>query len=293
MEIGINFPMLVPGVDRRTILEWAARAEAGPFCALGGGERVTYPSVEVMVTLSAAASITQRLRLLFSVIVLPMHSTVLMAKQVATLDVLSGGRVDLGLGVGARDEDYRAVGATFDRKRLRRMEEQIAIMRRVWAGENVVGEGVPPVDPRPVQPGGPPLLAGAMTPFAIERAARWADGLCGFNFGPSADEVAATYDLARRAWREAGRDKPPRLIMGFWYALGERAREQMDTYVGRYFRIYGEPMVEMAKQMVKVTSPSALRDAVRMLADQGSDQAQLVPTTADPDDVNRVADILG
>lgn len=293
MEIGINFPMLVPGVDRRTVMEWARRAEAGPFSTVGGGERVTFPSLDVTVTMAAAAAVTERVRLLFSVIVLPLHSPVLLAKQVATLDVISGGRVVLGLGVGARDEDYRAVGATFDRKRLRRMEAHIAIMRRVWAGENVVGEGVPPVDPRPVQPGGPPLLAGAMAPDAIQRAARWADGICGFNFGPSADEVALSYDTARRAWQEAGRTKPPRLVMVFWYALGERARQQMDVYVERYFRIYGEPMVNMVKQAVKVTSASALREAARMLADVGTDQIQLVPTTADPDDVNRVADILG
>lgn len=81
--------------------------------------------------------------------------------------------------------------------------------------------------------------------------------------------------------------------MSFWYALGEQAREQMDIYVERYFRIYGEAMVNMVKHTVQVTSATALREAVRMLADLGTDLVQLVPTTADPDDVHRVADILG
>jgi alkanesulfonate monooxygenase SsuD/methylene tetrahydromethanopterin reductase-like flavin-dependent oxidoreductase (luciferase family) len=135
-------------------------------------------------------------RLAFTVIVLPMHRTVPLAKQIATLDVLSRGRVVLGVGVGGREEDYRAFDAPYDRKRLRRLEAQVALMRRAWAGERVA-DALRTVEPRPVQPGGPPILAGAIFPDSIRRAARWADGISGFSFGPSADEIRMAYDRGK------------------------------------------------------------------------------------------------
>jgi len=293
MKIGMNLPVMVPGLDRDTILEWARRIDAGPYTSLAAGERITFPNPEVMVTMSAAAAVTRRVRLTLTVIVLPMHSAVLMAKQIATLDVISAGRVTLGLGIGARVEDYRAVGAPFDGKRLRRMEAQIALMRRVWGGECVVEGAARPVEPLPVQPGGPELLAGALAPDSIRRAARWADGICGFSFGPSAEEVGCAYDIARQAWQAAGRRTPPRLVMSFWYALGERARTQLDVYLERYLAFLGDDAARALSATVKTTSAAALREAAGMLADLGTDEIILVPTTLDADEVSRVADILG
>ena len=292
MKIGMNLPVMVPGLDRPTILEWARRIDAGPYASLAAGERITFPNPEIMVTVAAAAAVTERVRLALTVIVLPMHSAVLIAKQVATLDVISNGRVSLGLGVGARVEDYRALGASFDGNRMKRMEEQIAVMRRVWKGENVVAGAHRPVEPFPLQPGGPELLAGALAAPSIRRCARWADGICGFSFGPSMDEVAFAYDTARQAWQELGRT-PPRLVMSFWFALGPNARPQMDEYLQRYLCFLGDDVARALAPTVKVTSASALRDAARMLEDLGTDELILVPTTSDPDEVNRVADILG
>jgi alkanesulfonate monooxygenase SsuD/methylene tetrahydromethanopterin reductase-like flavin-dependent oxidoreductase (luciferase family) len=293
MKIGMNLPVMVPGLDRATILEWARRIDAGPYASLAAGERITFPNPEIMVTMAAAAAVTERVRLALTVIVLPMHSAVLIAKQVATLDVLSAGRVTLGLGVGARVEDYRAVDAAFAGNRTQRMEEQIARMRRVWKGENVVEGALRPVEPLPVQAGGPELLAGVLAPQAIRRSARWADGICGFSFGPSAAEIELAFDAARRAWQAAGRRTPPRLVTSFWYALGERARQQLDTYLERYLGFLGADAARALAATVRTTSPAALRDAARQLADLGTDELILVPTTSDPDEVHRVADILG
>ena len=293
MKIGMNLPVMVPGLDRDTILEWARRIDAGPYNSLAAGERITFPNPEIMVTMSAAAAVTERVRLAFTVIVLPLHSPLLMAKQIATLDVLSGGRVTLGLGVGGREEDYRALGAPFDRKRLRRMEASIALMRRAWAGENVVAGALRPVEPLPVQPGCPELLAGALAADSVRRAARWADGICGFSFGPSAAEIAIAFETARGAWQEAGRPAPPRLVTSFWFALGARARQQLDAYLHRYLAFLGEGVAEALAPTVQTASAAALRDAARMLADMGADELILVPTTSDPDEVHRVADILG
>ncbi len=293
MKIGMNLPVMVPGLDRDTILQWARRIDAGPYSSLAAGERITFPNPELMVTMAAAAAVTERVRLALTVVVLPMHNPVFIAKQIATLDVISAGRVTLGLGTGARVEDYRAVGAPFDGKRLKRMEEHIAVMRRVWAGENVVEGALRRVEPLPVQAGGPELLAGALAPDSIRRAARWADGICGFSFGPSADEVGFAYETARQAWRDAGRSTPPRLVMSFWYALGADARAQLDAYLERYLCFLGDDIARALCPTVKTTSAAALRDAAHTLADLGTDELLLVPTTADPAEIDRVADILG
>ncbi len=189
MKIGLNLPVMVPGFDRDKILTWARRLDAGPFSSLAAGERITFPNPDILVTLSACAAVTERVRLVFSILVLPMHQPVRVAKQIATLDVLSGGRVTLGVGVGGRDEDYVAVEAQRDRKLWTRMEESVSELRRLWSGEKPFEAALRPVEPLPIQKGGPEILAGAMYPRSIRRAARWADGISGFSFGPDRDEV--------------------------------------------------------------------------------------------------------
>ena len=293
MKIGMNLPVMVPGLDRRTVLEWCRRIDAGPFSTLAAGERITFPNPEIMVTLSMAAAATERVKLAFTVSVLPLHhSTVLLAKQVATLDVLSGGRVVLGVGVGARAEDYRAAEAPFDARRLRRMERQVALLKRVWAGENVVEGALRPVEPLPLQPGGPELLAGSLTADSIRRAAAWADGIAGFSFGPSMEEVAFAWDTARQAWRDAGRTLP-RLVGSCWFALGRDARGQLDEYLQRYLNFMGADAARQLAPTVRTDSPAALRRVVADLAALGTDELLLVPTTSDPDELQRVADVLG
>jgi alkanesulfonate monooxygenase SsuD/methylene tetrahydromethanopterin reductase-like flavin-dependent oxidoreductase (luciferase family) len=293
MQIGMNLPVMVPGLDRDPILEWSHRIDAGPYSSLAAGERITFPNPEIMVTLSAAAAVTERVGIVFSVLVLPMHNAVRIAKQVATLDVLSGGRVTLGLGVGGREEDYAAVGAEYDKHIWRRLEDQVGVMRRAWSGEQVVEDALRPVEPLPVQAGGPELLAGSMFPRSIRRAARWADGICGFSFGPHEQEIANQFELARSAWKEEGRSAAPRLVTSFWFALGPRARDQLDEYLLRYLNFMGEDAARKLAPSVTTTTAQALRDAAKMVADLGCDELVLVPTSADPDEVDRVADLLG
>jgi alkanesulfonate monooxygenase SsuD/methylene tetrahydromethanopterin reductase-like flavin-dependent oxidoreductase (luciferase family) len=290
MEIGVNLPVMVPGLDRATVEAWCRGIDEGPFSTLAAGERINFPNPEITVTLAAAAAWTTRVRLLYDVLVLPMHPEVLAAKQVATLDVLSGGRVVLGVGVGGREEDYAAVGAVWDRTRLRRLERQVARMRRVWAGETVVPGALRPVEPLPVQPGGPPLLAGSIFPPAIARAARWADGIAGFSFTLAPEELAFAFDTAREAWRAAGRTTPPRLVTGGFVALGPNGREQMDEYLARYLNFMG-PAAKGVIRLVPTIGPAAVRDAIARARDAGADELIVVPTTADPDELKRLQDV--
>jgi alkanesulfonate monooxygenase SsuD/methylene tetrahydromethanopterin reductase-like flavin-dependent oxidoreductase (luciferase family) len=163
-------------------------------------------------------------------------------------------------------------------------------MKRVWRGEPVV-EGALPVGPAPVQEGGPKLLAGSLMVESIRAASRWADGLCGFSFGPSPAEMELQFEAARRAWKD--RERPaPWLGTGFWYALGPNARSQLDHYLERYLNFMAPVARENVKQICVATSPQALKDAVQQARDAGADDVLLVPTTSDPDDVHRVADVL-
>ncbi len=293
MQIGMNLPVMVPGLDREHILEWCRRIDRGPFSHVASGERITFPNPEVGVTLSAAAAVTERVRILYNVLVLPMHDAVWAAKQVATLDVVSGGRVTLGVGAGARPEDYRAVSAPFGERRLTQMGEQVATMRRVWAGENVVEGALRPVEPAPVQAGGPPILAGSLSERSIRKVAAWADGLCGFSFGPNPQEVARSFEQARSAWRDAGREAPPRLVTSAWFALGSDGRAQLDGYLARYLAFMGPGVAEALAPTVTLDSASKLRDALKRIEDCGADELSLVPTTLDPDEIDRAIEVIG
>jgi alkanesulfonate monooxygenase SsuD/methylene tetrahydromethanopterin reductase-like flavin-dependent oxidoreductase (luciferase family) len=287
----MTLPTMVPGLAREDVLAWCERIDAGPFATVAAGERIAFPNQECLVMLAAAAALTRRVRVFATVLVLPMHDPVWLAKQVATLDVLAGGRFVLGVGAGAREEDYRSVGASF-RGRHARLAEGVATLRRIWRGEPPF-PGATPVGPPPLQPGGPPLLVGALAPRAIARAAAWADGLAGFSLGPDAAEIERAFRAAREAWRSAGRAQPPRLVTSFWYALGPQAREQLDAYVERYLRIFGPRAVAGAQRAAAAASPRAIHDALRDIEAAGGDEVLLVPTSADLAQLDRLHDVLG
>lgn len=288
----MNLPVMAPGLDRDRILEWSRRIEAGPFSHIAAGERINFPNPEILVTLSAAAAVTSRVGILLNVLVLPMHSAVVAAKQMATLDVLSGGRLTVGVGAGARADDFAAAGVVRPKRPLAQLADQVALMRRVWSGEIVVPGAERPVEPFPVQPGGPEILAGSLSDTSVRLAAGWADGICGFSFGPNIAEVGRCFETARSAWKEAGRETAPRLVTNCWFALGPDARAQLDAYLLRYLRFLGPGVAEQLAPSVTTTSAAALADVVRRLEDCGADELSLVPTTIDPDEIDRVAEAL-
>ena len=287
MRVGLTLPTMMPGLDRDALLAWARRSDARPFATLAAGERIAFPNPDLLVAMGAAAAVTTRVELMLTVVVLPLHVTAIVAKQIATLDLLSNGRVTVGVGVGGREEDYRAAGVRFER-RLRRMAEQVASMRRIWSGEPSAADSSP-IGPPPVH--APPVLVGALAHDSIRLAARWADGLCGFSFGPDGAEMAAAFDVARAAWREHGRPSP-RLVASAWYSVAPDGRDRMDAYVARYLGVFGERAARSMARLCTTTSPAALRDALRRTEDAGADDFVLVPTTTDPDEVERVADLV-
>jgi len=289
MRIGMTLPTMRPDLDRGRFLQWCRRIDDGPYSSLAAGDRITYPNEEMFTALAAAATATESVEIIATVAVLPMRQEVLVAKTAATLDVLSGGRFTLGVGTGGRDEDYRSLGAQRERP-VGRMNEQVGVLRRIWAGEPPF-DGAAPVGPEPVQPGGPPLLVGALGPRSVLLAAEWADGLCGFDMGPVPETVAAAFDQARTAWSDAGRGAP-RLTTSFWFALGSGARDRLDAYVRSYLHIFGEEFAHAAADMCRVDSQDALAAALDDVAAAGADDCLLVPTTSDPAELDLVAEVL-
>jgi alkanesulfonate monooxygenase SsuD/methylene tetrahydromethanopterin reductase-like flavin-dependent oxidoreductase (luciferase family) len=242
------------------------------------------------VVLAAAAALTSRVRILPSLYVLPMRPAVLAAKEIATLDVLSGGRVTVTVGIGGREKDYRALDQPFER-RFERLDEGVATMKRIWAGEPPFA-GADPVGPAPVQPGGPKLLAGAMGPKAIRRAAAWADGLYGWSMDSSAAPVKEQFDLARSAWRAAGRSECPRLVTGFWFSLADGAQAKLERYVYEYMKVAGEARARASASAMKASSPDAIRAALDAIEAEGADECLLVPATLEFSEVDRAAELV-
>src|SRR5438067_673425 len=165
MKIGIGHPGTIPGVKGQLILDWAKRADAGPFSSLGSLDRLVYTNYDALITLTAAAAVTQRIRLMTTVLLVPLHNAGLLAKQAASLDALSGGRLTLGVGVGGREDDFRAAPASFH-DRGKRFEAQLDTMQRIWSGQPLA-EDIGLIGPSPARPGCPELLIGGYSSSAI------------------------------------------------------------------------------------------------------------------------------
>ena len=240
--------------------------------------------------ISAAAAVTERVQIVPSLYVLPMHSAVRAAKEIATLDVVSEGRVTVTVGVGGREKDYEAVGASF-KKRHQRMDDQVAQMRAVWAGEPPV-DGADPVGPRPIQEGGPKILAGSMGPKAIARASKWADGLFGFAMNGESELTRHFKVTAESAWQESGRDNKPYFVGGFWYSLAPNAEHQLKDYVFKYMRIFGDKEARSLADTMSRFNKDAVKVALDGMEELGVDELYPSPATAEVQEIDAIAEIL-
>jgi alkanesulfonate monooxygenase SsuD/methylene tetrahydromethanopterin reductase-like flavin-dependent oxidoreductase (luciferase family) len=291
MKIGVCMPYMVRDYDRDRILGWARKVDQGPFDSLSCGERITGHTYEMRTILAAAAAVTERVRLIPALYVLPMHSAVLSAKEIATLDVISNGRVAVTVGVGGRENDYRAVGAPYT-KRHQRMDDQVAEMKRVWRGEPIF-EGADEVGPVSPQGANIPIYAGAMGPKAIARAAKWADGLYGASMAGDREGHAAMFEMARAAWKDAGRKDKPYLIGSFWCSLAPDAKEGLQSYVYNYLKYVSEDVGRAVASSMTRYTPDAVREAIENLRAAGADEVLICPATAHYDEIDGLARLVG
>jgi alkanesulfonate monooxygenase SsuD/methylene tetrahydromethanopterin reductase-like flavin-dependent oxidoreductase (luciferase family) len=281
MRIGVGLPTSTPAVDGGhrgpELLSWAVRAEAGPFTSLGVIDRLAYDCTDPLVALAGAAAVTTRLRLATMVVIGPIRPAAVLAAQAASLDALSGGRLTLGVSLGARPDDYDAAGASW-RGRGRHLSDELAAMRDIWEGTTV--------GPRPARPGGPDLLVGGGSGAAFLRAARHADGYVHGGGPPRAFASAA--ERARAAWADAGRPGQPQLWGQSYFSLADP--EAGAAYLRHYYAFTGPFAERVAAGLLD--SPKAVREQVAGYAEAGCDELVLLPATSDPSELDRLADAV-
>lgn len=290
----MTLPVMEPDLDADVLESWARAVDEGPFSSLCFGERVVFDNPETLTLLGACAAWTSRVRLTVTVVVPQLHDPVMLGKALASADLLSRGRLTVGLGVGGREEDYRAAGADLDTRTIAGLAERVDLLRAVWAGERV--RGAPRrVGPPPVQSGGPELLVGTLGPRTIAAAAGWADGIAGISLDCDVAEVGRTFDRCRAAWAEAGRPAP-RLTTSFWFALDDgdgTARDQVTRHLHHYFTwLPTELVAAMAPNSGFAGTPAQLEDLLRRLAETGADEVHLIPTGSDVAQVARAAEVV-
>jgi len=287
MKIGIGLPSTIRNIPGPLIRDWAIRADEGPFSSLGTIDRLVYGNVEPLIALAVAAGVTQRIRLMTGVLLAPLRNVGTFAKQAASLDLLSNGRLTLGLGVGGREDDFRAAPASFQ-DRGRRFEQQLALMTRIWSGQPV-DEETGPIGPTPVQQGGPEVLIGGQTPAAISRVARWGTGYIAG--GGSPDQVNGAFRQAEEYWRNAGKSGKPRLAALAYFGLGSDAAERTSAYILDYYGFMGPVAQYIAG--AALTSSEAIKTTIQAFADIGADELMLNPCIPELDQVSRLADVVG
>src|SRR5574340_354437 len=231
MRLGLHALGIGTGARRAVIDSVAAAAESAGFATLWSGEHVVmvdrptsrYPYaddgrlavpaaadwLDPMIGLSFAAAATRTIDLATGILLLPEHNPVLLAKQAASLDLLSGGRLTLGVGIGWSADEFAALGVPFG-GRARRAAEYVAAMRTLWredvatfSGEFVDFDAVR-VNPRPVRERRIPIVVGGNSDAALRRVAAWGDGWYGFNLS-GVDEVAGRVRTLARFCADAGR----------------------------------------------------------------------------------------
>jgi alkanesulfonate monooxygenase SsuD/methylene tetrahydromethanopterin reductase-like flavin-dependent oxidoreductase (luciferase family) len=278
VRVGVGLPTSTPGRARGPeLVDWARRAELGPFTSLGVLDRLVYDSADPMIALAAAAAVTSRLRLVTMVVIGPIRPAALLAKEAASLDALSGGRLTLGVSLGARRDDYEAAGASWS-DRGRRLSDQLAAMRQIWEGDAI--------GPRPGTLGGPQLLVGGASGASFLRVARYADGYVHGGGPPRAFASAA--ERARAAWVDAGRPGSPALWGQSYTALSDP--DGGEAYLRHYYSFTGPFAERIAAGLL--TTEKAVREHVAGYADAGCDELVLLPATSDPSELDRLADAL-
>lgn len=287
MHIGIGLPASIPEVTPDILFAWAKLADASPFSSLGVIDRVVYTNFEPLITLAAVASITQRIRLLTNVLIAPLRNTAILAKEAATLDALSGGRLTLGLGVGAREDDYAAAPAAFH-NRGKRFEEQLTTMKRIWSGEPL-DEHIGPIGPRTLRQGAPEVLIGGYSPMAIRRVGRFGDGLI-IGSSTNAEVARQFYDVALQSWQAQGKNGKPRFVGCKYYALGPNASERASAYIRHYYSFMQSRANALSSSIP--TTPQALKAVISSFDDTGMDELVLWPCIAELDQVHRLANLL-
>lgn len=290
MKIGIGLPVLSP----HAALDWARRIDEGPFDTVTVSDRLAYDTPEPLITLAAVAGATSRVQLRSQVLLAGLRDPVLAAKQIATLDRLSGGRLSVGIGLGDREDDYEAAGARMA-ERGRRLDANVERMRAVWAAHADLAEEVPGrVGPRPSAPGGPPLLFGGFSDAAVQRVARWGDGYLSAMV-PELSE--GMFREVESAWKAAGREGRPALVAQANTAVGPKELvEGAKERIARYYSFLDDSEAPFTGAMVAdytLSTPERVRHVLDTCGAAGADEMVFLCWSPDPGQLDVIAEALG
>ena len=286
MDIGIGIPNTVPGTTGPQILEWARRAEAAGFSSLGTIGAVSYPGYEELTVFAAAGAVTERIRFLSNVLIAPARSTAELAKQAASVDQLTGGRLTLGLGIGWRPTDFQLTGREFA-SRGRLFDDQLRALQTAWAGEPLE-EGTRPVGPSPVQQPGVPLLIGGTVDASVRRVVEFGSGWTAGGLPP--DAVAPMVEKVQAAWREGGREGRARIVALAYFSMGDNV-DRSRRYLLDYYQPMGDDIAEMVAGSA-LRSGESIRGALEAYSAVGVDELILDPTVPEPTQVDLLAEVV-
>jgi alkanesulfonate monooxygenase SsuD/methylene tetrahydromethanopterin reductase-like flavin-dependent oxidoreductase (luciferase family) len=284
MQIGIGLPNAIAGTTGDELVEWAREAERLDFSALGTIDRIVYDNYEPLTALAAAAAVTERIRLATTILLAPLRTNAaLLAKQAATVDALSGGRLVLGLAVGARADDYEVSGVPM-RERGQRIDAALTEMRRIWTGD---GDGaLARIGPKRTK--GPTLIIGGTADASFRRAAEHAEGwILG---GGAPEQFGEAAEQLRTAWRDAGREGEPRTMAIAYFALGASAEEDARRGLGGYYAFLGEHADAIVHGALK--DGDAVRDRIAAFERAGCDELIMFPSASDPAQVGLLREAI-
>jgi alkanesulfonate monooxygenase SsuD/methylene tetrahydromethanopterin reductase-like flavin-dependent oxidoreductase (luciferase family) len=276
MKVGIGLPSAVAEVTGAELTEFARRAEAQGFSSLGTIDRIVYGNWEPLVALAAAAVVTERIGLMTSVMLGPLRlNAVQTAKQALSVNQLSGGRLTLGIGLGARGDDYEASGVE-DKDKAEKFETFLDYLEETFADERIGPRGA----------GVPRILIGGHVDAAFRRAARYGEGWIAGGAPP--DQYAEMAAGARRAWADAGKDGEPRLAGLAYFALGDTAEQDAQRYLTDYYAFLGEETAQMIAGSA-ATDADTVKGYLAAFEEAGCGELIMFPCSGDP----AQADLLG
>jgi probable F420-dependent oxidoreductase len=269
--------MVLAGGGRAEVLRGARAIEAAGFDSLWVGDHLSFhiPILESLTVLSFAAAATERIRLGTSVYLLPLRHPTTTAKVTSSLDVLSDGRLTLGVGVGGEfPPEFEAVGVPLE-ERGPRTDEAIGILRRLWSEDAVVHQGrhyrLGPVslDPKPVQAGGPPIIVGGRRGPTFRRAGQLGDGYVSHMC--STEQFASNLARIRAEAAKAGRDEHPFEPMSFLFTVFDETYEAaLDRAAALLQRIYDVPFRDAAAKYCLLGRPEDCLEQMQRFARAGS-----------------------
>jgi alkanesulfonate monooxygenase SsuD/methylene tetrahydromethanopterin reductase-like flavin-dependent oxidoreductase (luciferase family) len=287
MDVGIGLPNAVAGTTGRQLTDWARVAEDAGFSTLGTIDRIVYPNYEPLIALSAAAGVTERIRLATDVMLGPLRQNAAMvAKQILSLDALAGGgRAVLGIGLGAREDDYEISGVDLS-TRGAWLDRALEKIRAIWDGN---GDLEAKVGPRPIGDG-PTLLIGGYIDASIRRAARFGDGWTQGGSGP--DAFTDDKKKLNEVWKERGREGQPRTMALVYFSLGPHAEENARTSLLSYYAWLGDEAAEgIAGSAAK--EADTVKGYIANFEQGGCDELIFFPCSSDPDQVGLLAEAAG